>query len=71
MAANHFRQKSIKEAAKKHFPPNYITQIVPDSTHVFAAAVDLQPDDSGAWLKPSFPPEACLGKEFSHITDGP
>lgn len=69
MATNHFSQKSIKEPAKKHFPPNYITQIVPDSTHVFLAAVYLQHNDSGAWLKPFFPPEAWLGKEFSHITD--
>lgn len=63
MATNHFSQKSIKEPAKKHFPLNYLTQIVPDSTHVFAVAVYLQ-HDSGAWLKPSFPRKLDWERNF-------
>ncbi len=45
IATNHSSQKSIKEPAKKHFTSNYITQIVPDSTHMFTTAIYLQYND--------------------------
>lgn len=73
IATNHSGQKLIKEPAKKRFTSNYMTQIVPGSTHMYTAAIYFvvqwqQPSLPGLqYLALFFPPQACIVKGVFNI----